>query len=174
MAVGIRILYFNLDRCVGCHACETACKMENNVDPGPKWIEVVQQEVPRDDGTWTIKYMPLNCRHCVKPLCSVACPTGAIEQRTDKVVLVDKRRCIGCAECLQACPFGAPQFGPSGLMEKCTLCAQREPSMPTACEQLCPVGAIRSGSPQELSKEKRKQYLVLLTSGNNVGSDGNG
>lgn len=157
---GERVLYFDSERCVGCHACETACKIENGVSPGPKWIEVISQLVPRDEGGWTVRFMPLNCRHCTNAACVPSCPTGAIEKRSDGVVLVHQALCIGCGSCLQACPFGAPQFGPGGLMEKCTLCSHRQPGAPTACEQLCPVGAIKSGMPQEVSLHKRYKYLV--------------
>ncbi len=169
---GTRVLYFDMERCVGCHACETACKIENNISIGPKWIEVVQHDVLKDDGTWTMKFMPMNCRHCAKAPCIPACPTGAIEQGADRAVLVNSRLCIGCAECLQACPFGAPQFGPGGLMEKCTLCTHRDPEAPTACEQFCPVGAIRSGRPQELSSQKRKQCLFIAAAGVTARSTG--
>ncbi|MFO0753140.1 MAG: 4Fe-4S dicluster domain-containing protein [Thermodesulfovibrionales bacterium] len=157
---GERVLYFDTERCVGCHACETACKIENGISPGPKWIEVVQQVVPREDDGWTIKFMPLNCRHCTNAGCVTACPTGAVAKRPDGVVLVNRALCIGCGECLQECPFGAPQFGPGGLMEKCTLCSHRPAGSPTACEQLCPVGAIRSGTPHEVSLHKRSRYLI--------------
>lgn len=160
---GPRILYFDRERCVGCHACETACKMENNIEVGPKWIEVVEQEVSRGDGTWLLHFVPMNCRHCTNALCARACPAGAIGTDANGAVLVNKNRCIGCAECLHACPFGSPQFGRDGLMEKCTLCAHREPDEPTACEQLCPVGAISSAAPSEISLQRRKRYLIMAS-----------
>ena len=151
-----RILIFDANRCVGCHACETACKMENDVPPGPKWIECVQREVAVDADRWIVKYMPCNCRHCAEPPCEAACQEKAISRTTDGVVLVDQEKCIGCNLCLEACPFGAPQFGDDDKMQKCTMCPQRVSlGMPTACEHLCPTGAIRSGTRREISKWKR-------------------
>ncbi|MCC6346644.1 MAG: 4Fe-4S binding protein [Nitrospirales bacterium] len=137
--------------------------MENNIEVGPKWIEVVEQEVSRGDGTWLLHFVPMNCRHCTNALCARACPAGAIGTDANGAVLVNKNRCIGCAECLHACPFGSPQFGRDGLMEKCTLCAHREPDEPTACEQLCPVGAISSAAPSEISLQRRKRYLIMAS-----------
>lgn len=160
MAQNVRVLYFDVNRCVGCHACETACKMENLVVTGPKWIQVIQKEVPRDDGGWTVVFMPLNCRHCGDPVCRTVCPTGAIQKRANGIVAIEADKCIGCTECLQACPFGAPQFGPSGTMQKCNMCEHRvSKGLPTACEQLCPVGAIMSGTAIEVSALTREKYL---------------
>lgn len=164
MGQKLRVLMFDANRCVGCHACETACKMENDVPAGPKWIEVVQKEVAVEDNRWIVKYIPANCRHCAEPSCERACPEKAIYRTKNGLVLVDEEKCIGCGICLEACPFGAPQFGGDQKMQKCTMCAQRiSLGLPTACEHLCPTGAIRSGTPRDISQGKRAKSVIIAT-----------
>ncbi len=157
-----RVMIFDANRCVGCHACETACKMENDVAPGPKWIEVVSKEVPLELDRWVVRYVPVNCRHCADPPCASACPEKAISRTTQGVVLIDDEKCIGCSLCLEACPFGAPQFGVDDKAQKCTMCSLRVAmGLPTACEHLCPTGAIRSGTPREISRAKRAESVKV-------------
>ena len=108
--------YFDKSRCVKCLACEAACKDENDVGIGPRWIRVTDTIT----GTWpnvARTFMVTLCMQCEKPPCIDACPTGAITKNADNgIVLVNKEKCISCKMCLQACPFGVPQFGEDGLM----------------------------------------------------------
>jgi anaerobic dimethyl sulfoxide reductase subunit B (iron-sulfur subunit) len=146
-------IYVDVGRCVQCHACETACKVQNDIEPGVKWRMVVD--------VWKGQYpavrnrsMPYACHHCAEPACESACPTGAISKRaSDGIVTVDKHRCIGCRSCQLACPFGIPQFGSDGRMQKCNLCMNRlalgrEP----ACVATCPAEALFFGSMEELNR----------------------
>ena len=145
--------YLNLDRCVECHACEVACKSANNVELGVKWRKVTN--------VWTGKFpnvtstsVSLACQHCGAPACMEVCPVGAITKRAeDGIVLVDQEKCIGCRMCAQACPFGAPQFGESGKMQKCNLCVDRlaEGKQP-ACVATCPADALQFGTMDELTE----------------------
>ena len=61
--------------------------------------------------------------HCAAPACVAACPAGAVSKREeDGLVCVDESICTGCRKCYETCPFGAPQFGADGLMQKCDMC----------------------------------------------------
>lgn len=157
------VLFVDQRRCVGCHACETACKMENNVAPGPRWMEVVEQEILDETGNVRLSFLPLNCRHCVDAPCVTVCPNRALGQNELGLVFLEEERCIGCGECLFACPFGAPQFGEDRIMQKCHGCPERRRNgLPTACEQLCPAGALKSGTPRELSHLVRSERATAV------------
>lgn len=151
-------LYIDTNRCMGCRACETACKLENNLPAGPRFTMVTETEVVEED-TDKLKFLPTPCLHCGDAPCVKGCPTGALSKREDGIVLVDKKKCIGCHECLWACPFGVPQYGADGRMQKCTLCAHRidEGDRP-ACMRACPAEAILFGSSEEISVTLRNRY----------------
>jgi len=153
--------YLDLDRCVQCHACEVACKAHNNVELGIRWRQVV--------GLWAGHYPDLihrtitfSCMHCGKPSCVDACPTQAITKRTeDGIVVVDRDECIACDACAEACPFGAPQFGQDGLMQKCNLCVDRlAQGKQPACVGTCPGEALHYGTLEELSRLASTQQLA--------------
>ncbi|MEA4901581.1 4Fe-4S dicluster domain-containing protein [Desulfitobacterium sp.] len=157
-----KTLYVDTRRCMNCRACETACKLENGVPAGPRWTMVTEVEVTQD-GVDKTMFLPMPCLHCGDPACLKACPTGAISKRTvDGIVLVDKEKCIGCRQCLWACQFGVPQFGPDNKMEKCTLCVHRfdDGLTETACQKACQAEAIMVGTVDEISKAIRERYAT--------------
>jgi Fe-S-cluster-containing dehydrogenase component len=103
--------------------------------------------------------------HCGKPNCVDACPTQAITKRAeDGIVLVDQDECIGCDACAEACPFGAPQFGHDGIVQKCDLCVDRlaEGKQP-ACVGTCPGEALHFGTLEALSRLASAQQLAGST-----------
>ena len=168
--------YLDTDRCVGCETCVVACKNWNNLAPkasvapgtkGPKFRRVVSIE-SGSYPTIDIVKVSLGCMHCGKPACMAVCPAGAISKRAeDGIVVVDSTKCIGCKYCFFACPFGVPQYGEEGTMQKCNLCLERlaEGKSP-ACVASCPAKAIFAGPLEELSKisaTKRAQRLAGLT-----------
>lgn len=153
-------LFVDQQRCMNCRACETACKMENDLPAGPRWTAVSEIEVTQD-GVDRCHFLPLPCLHCGDPACLKACPTGAISKRPgDGIVLVDQNKCIGCRQCLWACEFGVPQFGNNGKMQKCTLCVHRfdDGLTTTACQDACQAEAIMVGTVEEISATLRQRY----------------
>lgn len=146
---------FDVDRCVQCHACEVACNSLHDAELGINWRRVVVMW--RGDYPNLIsRTISLSCMHCGEPTCMAACPNNAISKRTaDGIVVVDQNKCIGCRTCFLACPFGVPQFGANGKMQKCDMCADRlvqgkEP----VCVATCPAEALRFGPVDELAREK--------------------
>ncbi|TPN89508.1 4Fe-4S dicluster domain-containing protein [Mesorhizobium sp. CU2] len=161
-------LVIDLDTCVGCQACVTACKEWNtgghmapltDIDPygghvdGVWFNRVHAYEHTTELGGRTVNF-PRSCLHCETPACVTVCPTGASYKRaSDGIVLVDESKCIGCKLCSWACPYGAREFDSDvGVMKKCTLCVDRiyndnlaaEDRVP-ACVAACPTSARHFG-----------------------------
>src|SRR6266702_8304920 len=133
-------------RCIGCHACTTACKSENEVPVGVtrtyvKSVDVgVFPEVRR-------AFQVTRCNQCEDAPCVAACPTQAMFRREDGIVDFDKSICIGCKACMAACPYDAIFINPEDhSAEKCNLCAHRlDMGLEPACVVVCPTEAILVG-----------------------------
>ncbi len=133
-------------RCIGCHACSTACKSENQVPIGVHRTYVKYVDVGRFPQARRA-FQVTRCNQCAEPPCVEACPTAAMHQRPDGIVDFDKRVCIGCKACIAACPFDAIFINPEdGSAEKCNFCAHRlDIGLEPACVVVCPTEAIFVG-----------------------------
>jgi formate dehydrogenase iron-sulfur subunit len=82
--------------------------------------------------------------HCIEPHCVAACPTTALIKTEEGPVLYRKELCIGCAYCVNACPFDVPKFDEENkVIEKCTFCHERiEENLEPACVQACPTDTL--------------------------------
>lgn len=132
----------DLNNCIGCKACEVACKSENSV-PVNSWRLRVKYV---DSGTYpevTRSFTPMRCNHCENAPCEKVCPVSALHYLPNGIVNVDKDRCIGCAACMMACPYGAIYMDPvTNTADKCTYCAHRvEAGLEPACVVACPTEA---------------------------------
>ncbi len=132
--------------CIGCHACSTACKQENEVPLGVyrTWVKYVEKGAfPHARRTFQVT----RCNHCANPPCVRICPVTAMYQRHDGIVEFDPEVCIGCKACLQACPYDAIYIDPdSGTAAKCHYCSHRtDIGLEPACVVVCPTQAIISG-----------------------------
>ncbi len=149
--------------CIGCHACSTACKSENEVPLGVSrtWVKYVEA------GTYphTKRHFQVTrCNHCENPPCTRICPVTAMYQRDDGIVEFDPNVCIGCKACMQACPYDAIHVDPNTkTVAKCHYCAHRvDIGLEPACVVVCPEHAIIAGDidnpeseiAQVLAKEK--------------------
>lgn len=153
--------FFDASACVGCKACQLACKDINDLKVGTLYRRVYEME----GGTWRntgdgyapqgvfAYHVALSCNHCANPVCVAVCPTGAMQKDPENgVVWTDHDMCIGCRSCENACPYHAPRFlEDKGYMGKCDFCrdelnAGRKP----ACTTVCAVRALDYGDIDEL------------------------
>jgi Fe-S-cluster-containing dehydrogenase component/formate-dependent nitrite reductase membrane component NrfD len=145
---GLKNYGFIIDnrKCIGCHACSTACKSENEVPLGVyrTWVKHVETGRYPDSRR---HFQVTRCNHCANPPCVRICPTQAMYQRADGIVEFDNRACIGCKACLQACPYDAIYIDPeTKTAAKCHYCAHRtEIGLEPACVVVCPEHAIIAG-----------------------------
>lgn len=150
----------DLNNCMGCKACEVACKGENSV-PVNSWrlrVKYVDAGVYPD-----VKraFTPMRCNHCENAPCEKVCPVSALHYLPNGIVNIDKDRCIGCAACMMACPYGAIMMDPeTNTADKCTYCAHRvEGGLEPACVVACPTEANIFGDLDEPGS-KISQYLA--------------
>jgi Fe-S-cluster-containing dehydrogenase component len=134
-------------RCIGCHACSTACKSENAVPVGVNRTYVKAVDVGQFPAARRA-FQVTRCNQCEHPPCVEACPTSAMFQRKDGIVDFDKDVCIGCRACIAACPYDAIFINPEDhSAEKCNFCAHRlEVDLEPACVVVCPTEAILIGN----------------------------
>jgi Fe-S-cluster-containing dehydrogenase component len=158
-------LMIEASTCIGCHACMTACKLENDLPAGPRPIVAIQTGPLETENGLMAQHWPATCFHCDQPACVLACPTGAMQKRDDGLVFSDLQLCIGCQTCAVACPFGHPQLNPaSGKIAKCDGCRQRvDAGLWPACVLVCPTGALSYGSAQNVVHQRRMQEAVKIT-----------
>jgi Fe-S-cluster-containing dehydrogenase component len=143
-------------RCIGCEACVQACG-ECGTHRGQSLIHLDFLE----HGV-TTRSAPTVCMHCTDPTCAEVCPADAIKVNEDGVVQSAlKPRCIGCSNCVIACPFGVPRYLPAfDQMMKCDMCYDRtSEGLAPMCASVCPSQALWYGTAEEFA-EQRAGVLV--------------
>ena len=180
--------YTDTTVCIGCKACEVACKQWNqlpstnggantlsgnsydntrNLD-GLHWrhVEFIEQfPENRNGGRWLL--MSDVCKHCVQAGCLEVCPTGAIIRTEFDTVVIQSNTCNGCRDCIAACPFGVIGVNPvSKTAQKCTLCYDRmKAGLEPACSKACPTDSIQFGTVRELRARAAARVEQLRQAG---------
>lgn len=145
-------MVLDYSRCIGCQACVQACA-ECDTHRGRSLIHV--ETIQRRDSVQTA---PQVCMHCEDPICARVCPADAIKKTPDGVVQSSlKPRCIGCSNCVMACPFGVPKyFAEIDQMMKCDLCYDRTSAgKRPMCATVCPSQAITFAPIDEVVRSRQ-------------------
>lgn len=143
-------------RCIGCQACVQACG-ECGTHRGTSLIHL--EYINRAE---TVQTTPQVCMHCEDPTCARVCPADAIKQTPDGVVQSSlKPRCVGCSNCVLACPFGVPKYNaPADQMMKCDMCYDRTSvGKRPMCATVCPSEALYYGPMEEWQRRRRGKVV---------------
>jgi formate dehydrogenase iron-sulfur subunit len=181
--------------CIGCKACEVACKEWNAVPEdgleltgmsydntgelsATTWrhVEFIEQTVPvavpaagGDGGGDEVRWLMASnvCKHCTEAACLDVCPTGALMRTEFGTVVVQDDICNGCGYCVSACPFGViGRSQADGGAHKCTLCYDRlGDGLTPACAQACPTESIQFGPLDEMRELADQRVDVLHEAG---------
>ncbi|MGI8770518.1 MAG: 4Fe-4S dicluster domain-containing protein [Acidobacteriaceae bacterium] len=173
--------------CIGCKACEVACKEWNGIDAdGYDWSGLsYDNTLALGHSTWrhvkfvedgpiagvggnaaaqpTWEFSSDVCKHCEVAGCLEACPTGALVRTEFGGVFLQPDICNGCGYCVVSCPFGVVQKNEDdGRAFKCTFCVDRQKvGLQPACAKACPTESIKFGKLSELQVEAKARVEVL-------------
>ena len=157
--------YIDPSRCIGCQACMTACE-ECETHRGVSMINFDYVDRPN-----TIATAAFVCFHCEDPTCAQVCPADAIKIGEDGIVQSAlKPRCIGCSNCVLACPFGIPKVIPQlELMVKCDMCYDRTSiGKKPMCATVCPSQALAYVKSGEIARSRREKPINTFVFGQQV------
>jgi len=160
-----RQFYIDPSRCIGCNACVAACA-ECDTHAGSSMIHLVTIERAE-----SVQTTPVICMHCDEPACAAVCPADAIKRTPDGVVQSSlKPRCIGCTNCVYACPFGVPKYDAEiDQMMKCDMCYDRTSvGLRPMCATVCPSGALFFGTPEEIAEQRHAMPVNEFVFGQRV------
>ena len=175
--------------CIGCKACEVACKEWNNLPAdnlgltgesfdntgalsANTWRHVSFIEKGGASGVRAERMTPFQsgwlmmsdvCKHCHNAPCMEACPTGSLFKTEFDTVVVQQDICNGCGYCVPACPFGVIALNPDdGKVHKCTLCYDRlKGGLEPACSKSCPTESIQFGELDVLQARAAERVATL-------------
>jgi formate dehydrogenase iron-sulfur subunit len=170
----IKTTLVDINNCIGCRACQVACKQWNERDGEQTELQddlgfqnpatlsaktytlISFHELVNDEAEGGVDYAfaMRRCLHCLEPACASACPTTALSRRPDGPVVYDPDVCIGCRYCIWACPWGVPTAEWNTLtpkIQKCTHCADRTDQ---------PLPLTRNGDP--LADAERQRFLDTI------------
>ncbi len=185
--MGKAILY-DATKCTACRGCQVACKgwnehkaektenrgsYENPEELSPEtWVKIRFIEEERN-GKLAWLFARRACMHCEDASCAIVCPTNAIFKTDEGFVHIDQKWCIGCGNCVQACPFNVPHKDEHiGTARKCSACTsvglnRQEEGLDPACVTTCPPGALKFGDRDELVAEGSQRVNELKDKGFN-------
>lgn len=180
-------MFTDVSLCIGCRACQVACKQWNQLEPEePEWtgtyqnhahftgdtfrlVRFVEEAAAGESATGGMKWHMMSdvCKHCTHAGCLEACPTGAIYRTDYGTVNINQDICNGCRYCIPACPFGVVSYNEArGTATKCTFCNDRlHNGLGPACAKACPTESIKFGFRDELEAKANERVAELQRQG---------
>lgn len=176
-------MLLDLSVCIGCRACQVACKEWNELPAertrqhgtyqnppaltGDTWKQVKFVETTDETGGARWIFYSDSCKHCFDAPCMRACPTGAIGRTEAGVIRVDPAVCNGNGHCVPACPFGVIGISETAqVARKCTMCEERlDEGLEPACAAVCPTDCITFGGWSGLLEHGRARVAALKERG---------
>lgn len=174
--------FIDVTKCTGCRGCQVACKQWNGLAAVQTEFSGSYENPPKMGGdTWTkvrffetevngkvhFLFRKAQCMHCTDASCVAVCAAGAVSKNASGMVIIDQDRCIGCKNCVVACPFHAVGFSPeTGTSRKCVMCYDRiENGLAPACVTACPVGAVTIGERNRMLAQAKEKLNRLQAKG---------
>ncbi len=170
----------DLTRCIGCRSCEAACNREQNLPAPDRPFDDMSvfdetfhggtQKRRPDENAYTVvnRYNPegsdkplyrkVQCNHCNEPACLSSCFVNAYTKTKEGAVIYNSKVCVGCRNCMIACPFNVPGYSYSSafdpVIKKCLFCHETrlKNGLPPACVDICPQEALTFGKRRDLLK----------------------
>jgi formate dehydrogenase iron-sulfur subunit len=168
---GSASMLYDATICIGCKACQVACKRRSNLPPVLDSDKTHEAPTDLSADVWTLiklykgdegtSFVKAQCMHCIEPACVSVCPVAALEKTDTGPVVYHAERCIGCRYCMAACPFYIPKaqwYSNSPKIQKCDFCADRlAKGQNPACGDACPTGALIYGKRGEMLATARSR-----------------
>ncbi|MEJ2471836.1 MAG: 4Fe-4S dicluster domain-containing protein [Desulfuromonadales bacterium] len=170
----------DLTRCIGCRSCEAACNKEQNLPAPDKPFDDTsvfdetfhggeQKRRPTENAYTVVNrydaesaskpvYRKVQCNHCQEPACLSSCFVNAYTKTPEGAVVYNPKVCVGCRNCMVACPFNVPAYSYSSafdpVVKKCIMCydTRLKNGLPPACVEICPQEALTFGKRKDLIK----------------------
>lgn len=158
-------MIIDLNKCVRCRTGYVACKRESNILAHPRddkhpYEYYRLRYVEWERGQYPLvrrAFIPVACMQCDDPICARFCPVDAINQRSDGVIVIDKKLCNGCGVCTQVCPYGAVYINSDGKADVCDFCLDRlERGLLPKCVEVCPARARLFGDSDDPESDVAK------------------
>lgn len=156
----------DLDKCIRCRTCFVVCKVMHNIpnqfDSGERYtrLRFIEPEIGKYPNVRR-HFLPVHCMQCENAPCVSVCPVKALQRREDGFISFDPKKCIGCEECVEACPYHARYINEeSGIADGCDFCAERhaEGKVPY-CVERCMGNAIVFGDLDDPKSDISKAIL---------------
>ncbi|QIZ77608.1 4Fe-4S dicluster domain-containing protein [Ferrimonas lipolytica] len=150
------VMVHDENKCIGCQACNVACRSENST---PDAVTRIQVRIEGPHGHYPdlhFKYHRVSCQQCENAPCVEVCPTGAAYVGDDGIISINKDKCVGCQYCIAACPYKVRFINPeTRVPDKCDFCKHSrlaEGKQP-ACVSVCPTDALTFGDANDPSSD---------------------
>jgi formate dehydrogenase iron-sulfur subunit len=172
-------LLYDPTKCIGCRACQNACRDWNGNPVEPDLTGLYDAPTELSAATWTLitlakpqgnwSFFNYQCMHCTDAACVIVCPTGALHRDESGFVAIDEDICNGCGYCTQFCPFGVPHLKEIDLVTgsakaaKCTFCQDRAGG--PFCAESCPTEALTLGKRKSLLDQAKSRVSELQIEG---------